>query len=180
MTDNDKAERVLERLLAVKWEDYDGALRHRGSRIRLMQEYLRRTAQWAQVLGTPTPNRWPIVDLAKTVDPTKEADPAQLEELLRSAKDFFYVEVLPRAAENALHWAALGDLPAQRFPEMDDPFEPLLLLLERGGGFRIHSGFMELEDASLPYKSVAERGAQEPLAIDEATLDALDLTRGGR
>ncbi|HET6295422.1 MAG TPA: hypothetical protein VFG33_18695 [Kribbella sp.] len=115
------------------------------------------------------------------MDPTKEPDPAQLEELVRSAGVYFTVEPLRWAAESALYWAALGDLPKQRFPELDpDPYEPLLLLLERGGGFRIHSGFMELEYVSLPYRSVAERAEQPPMAIDEATLDALDAARGDR
>ena len=180
MTDNGLADRVLERLIAVEWDDDDGAFKHRASRGRLTQEYLGRTARWAQVLGAPAQNRWPFSDLAKAVDPSTAADPAQLQELVRSAGVYFTVEALRRAAESALYWAALGDLPKERYPELDDPYEPLLLLFERGGGFRIDNGFIELGYVSVPYKSLAERAAQPPLAIDEATLDALDAARGDR
>jgi hypothetical protein len=145
VTGNDRADRVLERLLAVEWDDDKGAFKHRASRVRLTHEYLGRMARWVEVLGAFPQNRWPIVDLAKAVDPSKAADPAQLEELERAGGDYFTVEVLQWAAECALHWATLGDLPEQRFPELDDPFEPLLLLLERGGGFRTHTGFIELD-----------------------------------
>jgi len=172
------ADRVLERLLAVEWDDDDGSFEHRASRGQLTQEYLGRTARWAQVLGAPAQNRWPFADLAKAVDPTKEPDPAQLRELVRAGGVYFTVQVLRRAAESALYWAALGDLPKQRFPELDDPYEPLLLLLERGGGFRIDNGFIELGYVSVPYRSLTQRAEQEPLPIDEATLDALDAEQG--
>jgi hypothetical protein len=175
VTDNDRADRVLERLLAVEWDDVEGALRHWASRARLMQEYLGRTAWWAQTLGPLPQNRWPFANLAKAVDPSTRADPAQVALLIRTAGDGLYAERLRYTVECAMRWAALGDLPKERFPELDpDPFEPLLLLLERGGGFRVHSGFMELDYASVPYGELVERVAQPPLAIDEATLDALD------
>jgi hypothetical protein len=180
MADNGVVDRALERLVAVEWDDDDGAFEHRASRGRLTQEYLGRTARWAQALGEPVQYRWPFADLAKAVDPSKEVSPAQLEALARSARDVFHVVALQRAAESALYWAALGDLPKEQFPEFDDPYEPLLLLFERGGGFRIDNGFIELGYVSVPYRPLTHRAEQPPMAIDEATLDALDVARGDR
>lgn len=172
MTDQGAAERVLERLAAVKWDDDDGAYRHQRSRSRLSYEFLRRSAQWAQAVGAL--QGWPFNDLPAAIDPSIRADQALVDTFIAGAGlDPAWASV-QRASGAALHWAALGELPRQRFPELDDPYEPFLLLLERGGGFMVGNGFIELGYGSVPIKSSGERAASEPLPIDEATLHALD------
>jgi hypothetical protein len=73
-----------------------------------------------------------------------------------------------------VHWAALGDLPRQRFPELDDPYEPMLALFDRGGAYSLSHGFIELGYGAFPVLSVTERAALEPRPIDPETLDRLD------
>ena len=170
VTDTAAAERVVERLVAVHW---DGTARaQRRSRARLTREFLRRTAQWALAAGAE--EGWPFSDLASAVDPKVVVDPALLArlELDPSSDDPFPVP--PQMAAVIVRWAALGDLPRQQFPGLEDPYEPLLALFERGGGYAVANGFIELAFISVPIRSVTERASLEPLPIDEATLDGLD------
>ncbi|MFB6722816.1 hypothetical protein ACFCV3_21745 [Kribbella sp. NPDC056345] len=171
VTDTAAAERMVERLLAVKWDD-DAMSAHHRSRARLAREFLRRTAQWAQALGAE--RGWPASDLAGALDPDVAVDPALLAklELDETSSDLFPVP--EDIAPLMVRWAALGDLPRQRFPELDDPYEPLVEFFARGGGYAYGPGELDLGFASIPLRKVADRAALEPLPIDAASLDALD------
>ncbi|MFG1814146.1 hypothetical protein ACGFIF_10305 [Kribbella sp. NPDC049174] len=171
VTDMTAAERMVERLLAVKW-DKGAALAHEESRARLALEFLRRTAQWALAVGAE--RGWPSSDLAGGVDPDVAVDPALLArlELDESSTDLFPVPT--DLAVAIVRWAALGDLPRQRFPQLDDPYEPILELFDRGGGYARGPGELDLGFISVQLRSVTDRAALEPLPIDAATLDALD------
>jgi hypothetical protein len=68
----------------------------------------------------------------------------------------------------------LGDRPKERFPNFDDPYEPMIQLLERGGEIWPGHGSIEFYLGSVPYRGIADRLSQPPLPIDPATLDALD------
>lgn len=171
VTDMAAAERMVERLLAVKFDD-DAAFDHTRSRARLAREFLRRTAQWAVALGAE--QGWPASDLAGALDPEVAVDPALLAKLklIETSSEAFPVP--PEIAPLIVRWAALGDLPKQRFPQLDDPYEPLLELFDRGGGYARAPGELDLAFVSLQLRKVADRAALEPLPIDSATLDALD------
>lgn len=171
VTDMAAAERMVERLLAVEW-DKAAALAHAESRARLAREFLRRTAQWALTVGAE--RDWPSSDLASGVDPEVAVDPALLTrlELDESSMDLFPVPT--DIAVAIVRWAALGDLPRQRFPQLDDPYEPILELFDRGGGFARGPGELDLGFISIQLRSVTDRAALEPLPIDAATLGALD------
>lgn len=171
VTDTAAAERMVERLLAVKFDD-DAAFAHQRSRSRLMREFLRRTAQWAQATGAG--EGWPFSDLASALDPTVAVDPALLATLEIDPSSSEPFPVRPEMAAAIVRWAALSDQPRQRFPQLDDPYEPLLALFERGGGYSLAPGFIELGYGSFPKGSLTERAALEPVPIDQATLDALD------
>ncbi|MEV0285213.1 MULTISPECIES: hypothetical protein [unclassified Kribbella] len=171
MTDTVAAERMVARLLAVQWDD-DAVYRHQRSRGLLIREFVRRTAQWAQALGAK--EGWPFGDLARALDPEVSVDPALLAKLEIDAATAGINPIRPEHAAAIVRWAALGDLPRQRFPELDDPYEPLLALFDRGGGYSQANGFIEIGYGAFPKLSVAERAELEPLAIDPATLDALD------
>lgn len=172
MTDNVAAEGVLSRLLAVKWDDDEAAFEHQSSRGRLTQEYLRRAALWARALGAE--DGWPFFDIAAGVEPGVRADPALVEQLIGNSGYALGHPTVRLVAEGALHWAALGDLPRQRFADLDDPYEPMLVLFERGGGFITANGFVELDYGAVPIRTLAERVAQEAKPIDTVTLDELD------
>jgi hypothetical protein len=163
---------VLGRLLVVVWDDDAGAFRHRRSRSALTFEFLRRSALWARATGAE--NGWPFSDLAGALEPGTRAE-AAVERLRAEVGAELWWPPVQQAVEGALHWAALGALPRQLFPELQDPYEPLLVLLERGGGFMTSSGAIELGYGSFPVRSPADRVGLAPRAIDGATLDSLDL-----
>ncbi|MGC4941507.1 hypothetical protein [Kribbella sp. DT2] len=172
VTDVAAAERMIDRLAAVRYDD-DKAYAQRESRGRLAHEFLRRTARWALALGAE--NKWPHSDLATALDPELAVDPGLIEKKIDfdgGTRGEFPVRreiVYP-----IVHWAALGDLPRQRFPELDDPYEPLLLMFERSGGYLEYNRFLELGYGAFPVGKLAERAELEALPIDVPTLDALD------
>jgi hypothetical protein len=176
VTDTAAAERMVERLVAVKWDD-DAALAHKRSRSRLTREFLRRTAQWALAVGAE--DGWPFSDLASALDPEVAVDPALLARLDLDASSGEAFPIRPEIAAAIVRWAAIGDLPRQRFPGLDDPYEPLLELFDRGGAYSLSHGFIELGYGAFPILSVTERAALEPRPIDPATLDRLDREARG-
>ena len=82
--------------------------------------------------------------------------------------------VPPKMAVAIVRWAGLGDLPRQRFPELEDPYEPLVALFERGGAYTEGGRQIELGYGTYPLRSLADRAALEPAPIDAAALNALD------
>jgi hypothetical protein len=171
VTDMTAAEQMTERLLAVKWDD-DTAFAKRSSRARLAREFLRRTAQWALALGAE--REWPFGDLAGALDPQVTVDPALLERLRPDAASGDPFPVPERLGAAMIRWAALGELPRQRFPQLDDPYEPMLELFDRGGAYGRSSGMIDLGFIEFPIGTLAERAELEPAPIDASTLDGLD------
>src|SRR5687768_10306011 len=108
VTDTAAAERMVDRLLAVEWDEA-AARAHRRSRGRLTREFLRRTAQWAVALGAE--EGWPFSDLAGALDPELVVDPALLAKLEIDAATVGLFPVRPAHATAIVRWAALGDLP---------------------------------------------------------------------
>jgi hypothetical protein len=170
MTDRAAAERMAARLAAVRYDD-GTAYRRQRSRLRLAREYLRRTAVWMQSLGLA--ERWPHPDLAKVVEPSVAVDPALAERIFAATADGEF-PVRPAVSYPILQWVAAADVPGRRFPQLDDPFEPLVLLFERGGAFVEHNGAMELGYGALQIRTVPDRAALAPRPVDSATLDELD------
>jgi hypothetical protein len=164
-------ERLLERLVAANWEDEDAEDRHVRSRGRLAVEYLRRTAVWADALGVP--QQWPFLDLAVAFDPSVEDDPVWMERLEAESGHKLWTRSR-QVVGYAFRWASLGNRPKERFPDFDDPYEPMIQLLERGGEIWPGHGSIEFYLGSVPYRSIAERLSQPARPIDPATLDSLD------
>jgi hypothetical protein len=165
-----KSEATLARLLAVKWKD-ESAFDHRSARMRLMREFLRRSAWWAEQFGAP--DRWPFYDIAESVAPrviVPEDLSARLEELIRTRIGWPGAAVVCRAA---LHWAAVLDADAK--PDGgEDPYEPLLLFFERGGLFTTENGYIEVDGGSVRRRTWQEYILTQPADISLAALTALD------
>lgn len=169
---SDPSRLVLERLRAVDWSDVDKAFDHENSRVRLMREYLRRAALWARHCGAE--DAWPFFDIAERVDPTVRTPAdvaAELDELLRTGVGPFSVETTCRGA---VRWAALRAESNTGLSDLPDPYEPLLALYERGGGFFIEE-FLDLNGAMIRLGNVESNASATPfLTLAAATLDALD------
>lgn len=169
------AQTTLDRLLAVDWSGED-ALAHRRSRIKLMREYLRRSAVQARRLGVT--DVWPFFDVAEyaargTVIPVDLA--ALLGELTNGPARY---PAVARSCWSALHWAAAVDAGALT-ADADDPYEPLLLFFERGGGFYLEEGFIDVEGGSVVRKTWQDHVDAEPLDLSAAALDELDAVDAG-
>ncbi|MFD9688047.1 hypothetical protein ACFWXO_20070 [Kitasatospora sp. NPDC059088] len=165
---------VMERLADIKWTNLEGHNAHVASRARLMVEYLRRASLWAEVLGGPP--KWPIFDIAGALAPDVQVD-AELAERL---EEFLLANVGGIETENACHaavrWATLRDTPGVRLPDLPDPFEPLLLVYERGGEvIADESRAFNFGGRAVRIKPWREHLSTEPAtALDPATLDGLD------
>ncbi|MGW3042918.1 hypothetical protein ACWC9T_23380 [Kitasatospora sp. NPDC001159] len=164
----------MERLINIKWTNLEGRNAHSTSRSRLMVEYLRRASLWAEVLGGPP--RWPYFDIAAALAPEVLVAPAtaeQLEKYIEENVDGVSAEFVCRAA---VRWATLRDTPGVRLPDLPDPFEPLILLYERGGEVLYDDSWaFDFGLRRIQIKLWHEHLSPEPAtALDPATLDALD------
>ncbi|MCP2328288.1 hypothetical protein HDA40_006795 [Hamadaea flava] len=157
------APELARRLRAISW---DGGFRHTRSRVALMSEYLRRAAWWAGHVGHP--GEWPFFDLAGAVDPTVRADVT----LLGTGIPGWYAR---RICTWALHFAELRTVAGDRLPGLDDPFEPLIVLFERGGDFTTAHGRIEVDLVQFPQRPwTAYRTAVPVVDLDPAALDRID------
>ncbi|MFI1253964.1 hypothetical protein ACH4U6_09195 [Streptomyces netropsis] len=172
MTD-EVARVLLERLRAIDWEDDDAPYDHAKSRAALLREHLRRTALWAQAFEAEL--SWPYLDLAELIDPSVRLDEdvrAELKEYLDEEVGWPQVEA---TIVGAVHWAVFRANSQVALPDLDDPYEPLLIMYERGGAFSIESNFIDLNGETLRVKPLREHASSEPVvALDPADLDALD------
>jgi hypothetical protein len=68
-----------------------------------------------------------------------------------------------KACVCALHWAALTAAPDVVLPDLPDPFEPLVWMFERGGGFVLESGFIDVGLASVRWQTWRDHLREEPI-----------------
>ncbi|MEV5203023.1 hypothetical protein [Streptomyces sp. NPDC053720] len=163
---------VLERLRAVDWGDDAAAYEHANSRALLMREYLRRTAGWARAYRAE--ESWPFFDIAEHVAPEVRT-PSEVAAELEAVLTGLAPSSLKKTCRGAVRWAVLrgtgGELPRD-LP--DDPYEPLLLMYERGGGYFVEE-FIDLNGAMLRLGTVESNLSARPFpTLAPATLDALD------
>lgn len=167
----DSVAALADRLMSVEW---DGDWTRTRSRVALLKEYLRRSAEWVDRLGS---SAWPFSDIAALVDPQVRADPTIVSQVEASMNR---PEVWPEVrdtAVRALHFAALQKA-GGALPDLPDPFEPLIIMYERGGGFSItETGAIQIDVAGVQFGSMKAHLGLEPRApMDERSLDALDRT----
>lgn len=162
---------VVGRIMAVDWKGSHGRAR---SRAYLMKEYLRRAAWWAKV--TRSEPLWPFFDIAAAVDPATRADPAAVERVQALLRRKLQGVPVTRACVRALHFAALFDERVALPQAPPHPFEPLMLLFERGGGFQVEgSGLIDVDTIGVSKGSLQGNLRPDPITqLDDTTLDALD------
>lgn len=166
------AQRTLSRLRAVDWDDWDTSASHARSRAVLMREYMRRIALWAE--SCDAQDVWPFFDLSEYIDGFVGLEPdleGELEEFVSSCVSWDSVK---KTCRGAVRWAGLDADVKAKLPDLPDPYEPLLLMYERGGGFSV-GPLIDLNGAMIPLWSREHVLATAPPAtLDLATLDGLD------
>ena len=169
MTPDEAVRAMAERLQAIGWDRYGD---RSWSKAALMKEYFRRAARWAAAYGCDT--RVPFFDIAACVDPGVQVDPAVLDEVLATveAGGWDITDVAPFI----LKWAALRATPGFVSPSgLEDPFEPLIRLFERGGGFHTENGEVILEYQIVRMAPWRARADTPPMAsFDADVLDEID------
>lgn len=171
-------DKTAKRIMAIPWA---GSLEKTNSRVALLREYLRRAAWWADAVK---PEEWPFFDIAHAVKPEVRADHALVRRVEEHLTAKMQGMLVVRTCVRALHFAALLDAGVElpKLPESAaQPFEPLLAMFERGGGFRIEgSGLIEVDLAGVPKGTIQSNRKDKPVVtLDPTALDALDAAADG-
>ncbi|WP_254667921.1 hypothetical protein [Streptomyces griseus] len=136
-----------------------------------MREYLRRAALWAKAYNVEA--AWPFFDIAEHVDAETTTPPDiadELEELLEELAP----ASLRTTCRGAVRWAVLREAHSDLPTDLPDPYEPLLVMYERGGGYHLEE-YLDLNGVMIPLRDLESNASAAPfLTLDPATLDALD------
>lgn len=170
MTQDNKVDRTIERIKAIDWKPNN--LRA-TSHIALLKEYLRRASLWAKALDCT--DKWPFFDVAAQIDPSLRSDEAKVEEVERHLAPFPVSLTVRRLCEWFVHWAVVKNSPEVTKIALPDPYEPLILLYERGGNFHFEQGFFHFSVGCFPRGKLSDHYSLSPhILLDEQVLDQLD------
>lgn len=166
-------ESVIRRLEVIDWHDLGAEVEHAASRSRLMREYLRRMALWVQSVDAV--DRWPFPDLASYVTPAADVSMESADRI----EVFLHERTLMPHTQNLcysmLRWALVQDTLPKSQANLEDPFEPMLILFERGGEFNIENGAADFYVARIPLKTWRDHLSADPVSeLDRDALDAID------
>src|SRR5690625_4618710 len=139
---DDSAHRLAGRIISFEWPERRDK---RHSQADLMSEYLRRAAWSSCEHETP----WPFFDFANAINPDVRAAPQLVEAVKDSVPPYLHFMV-PHTCEWSLHFAALQEVDPESV-QLANPFDPLLLMYERGNPFTLDaSGFIEVDFIGVP------------------------------
>ncbi|MGX1896378.1 hypothetical protein ACWIHQ_23280 [Streptomyces anulatus] len=136
-----------------------------------MREYLRRAALWARAYQAE--QLWPFFDIAAHIDANITTPLDVTEDLEQLLKDLAPAS-LRTTCRGAVRWAALRDAHPDLLENLPDPYEPLLRMYERGGGFYLQE-YLDLNGVMIPLRNLESNASTTPfVTLSPATLDALD------
>ncbi|MFD9873661.1 hypothetical protein [[Kitasatospora] papulosa] len=162
---------VLARLRAINWDDDSAAFDHPHSRALLMREYLRRAALWAKAYDAEP--AWPFFDIAEHIDASITTPPDIADELEEILEELAPAS-LRTTCRGAVRWAVLREARSDLPMDLPDPYEPLLAMYERGGGYYLEE-YLDLTGVMIPLRDLESNASAAPfLTLAPADLDALD------
>ncbi|TAE64694.1 MAG: hypothetical protein EAZ86_26075 [Oscillatoriales cyanobacterium] len=176
MTAKTITDTALERILAIKWEPDDSRV---NSHIALLREYLRRAALWAKALDCT--DEWPFFDVAAHICPLECADDTNVKLLKTHFTEtpFYVAGMIEKTCEWFLHWERVKNLPKVSEVTLPEPYEPLIIMYERGGIFSMEHGFFDFAVGSFPRGKWQQYEEIIPLLkLDTITLDRVDIDSG--
>ncbi|GGN18910.1 hypothetical protein FHR83_004010 [Actinoplanes campanulatus] len=171
MTPEESVRAMADRLGAIDWERHG----HRcWSKSVLLKEYFRRAAQWAAAYRCDSPV--PFFDIALCVDSRVRIDQHVLDGVIEKIAAGRGGLNVKQVTPFILRWAALRATPGIDLPtHLEDPFEPLILLFERDGGFHTENGEVDLEYRSVPMRGWRKRADSPPMpSFAPDALDEID------
>jgi hypothetical protein len=161
---------ACERLNKIQWRHEDSRLR---SNTTLVREYLRRMALWSKALDT---DDWPFMDVALLLAPAVRAPARAVEDARALVGELTSLSRYPIAnvCEWYLHWIALeSEQPdVVRRCGLPAPYEPLILMFERGGLFYVMEGYVNVGHVGI--QIVDRSHYQSPIPVVELNCEALD------
>ncbi len=166
---SENAQQLLQRILATP---FSARPRKRWSHVALFKEHARRMSLWAERLGRK--DSWLFFDVGAALAPDWRADEALISALHDFLDDKAYLGLMCDVYEWALHWAALRD--TQSF-DLPDPYEPILMLYERGGNVRQYSADIWAVSETFGVSGITRdlyRALPPIVDLDPAILDMLD------
>lgn len=175
MTAKTITDTALERILAIKWEPDDSRV---NSHIALLREYLRRAALWAKALDCI--DEWPFFDVAAHLD-SVDADETKVKVLKThfTQTPFYVAGIIEKTCKWFLEWDSVKNSPKVNEFTLPEPYEPLILMYERGGIFSTEHGFFDFTVGSFPRGKRQQYEQIMPLLkLDARTLDRLDIDAG--
>ncbi|WP_017597400.1 hypothetical protein [Nocardiopsis lucentensis] len=160
---------LAARIRAIDW---DPEVDRTRSRVALMREYLRRSAVWTRALGA---TGWPFHDIAAVAAPGIRAEGAVVASVRGDPDLARQFPAVGRTCVWALHLAAARDAGAA-LPALPDPFDPLIRMYERGGGFCLSTtGTVDVDGVGIGRGTLLQHLGDAPRAPEsDAGLDALD------
>jgi hypothetical protein len=143
------------------------------SHYRLFREHERRVALWSKALGFP-PDAQPVMwDIATVIIPSVAVEEEKLRALSKHTKDHY----THRIFQNALKWTAIQDSPEARRYNLPAPYEPLVMLYERGGDVykdEVGHAWFVTRATLFPMMHEYYDRTTPIVELDTATLDAID------
>ena len=164
---------ALERILAIKWEPDDTRVH---SHIALLREYLRRAALWAKALNCT--DEWPFFDVAAHLCPLETADETKIEALNTHFMQtpFYVAGIIEKTCKLFIQWERVKNSPKVSEFTLPEPYEPLIMLYERGGIFSTEHGFFDFAIGGFPRGQWQQYDQTIPLLeLDTKTLDEIDI-----
>jgi hypothetical protein len=144
-----------------------------------LQEYLRRAALWSKALDCT--DEWPFFDVAAHICPLECADDTKVKVLKTHFTEtpFYVAGIIEKTCEWFLHWDRVKNLPKVSDFTLPEPYEPLIIMYERGGIFSMEHGFFDFAVGSFPRGKWQQYEEIIPLLkLDTITLDRVDIDSG--
>jgi hypothetical protein len=133
-----KVEQAKSRVMAIDWEKRDWL--KTGSNLLLFKEFLRRVVLAAEAIGLfkGTGAGWLMGNHAAFFNPSLELEAEEIDELAEELQipDVYTSWYVKRFCIYYIHWAMVEDYPEVQQHNLLNPYEPLIILYERGGRFR--------------------------------------------
>jgi hypothetical protein len=118
---------MFERIMSIHLGNPDRS--RFESHYRLFREHERRVALWSKALGFPREAQPVIWDIATVIIPSVAVEEEKIRDISEHAKGHYTLRIF----QNALKWTAIQDSPEARRYNLPAPYEPLIILYERGG-----------------------------------------------
>jgi hypothetical protein len=171
MESTNPVDQLFERIVSIDFRNLD--LSRFESHYRLFREHERRVALWSKALGFPGDAQSVMWDIATAIIPSVAVEEEKMRTLTKTIK----IPSTLRLFQNALKWTAIQDSPEARRYNLPAPYEPLVVIFERGG--EVYKGelgraWFVTKGELIPRMHEYYDHTTPIVELDSAILDAID------